>query len=545
MLLRLRGMIRLTCLFLAFTHQAIAGSAPVLTADQWRSDLRFVYEQMQKKHKNLFHLMPKTTFDAAVASLDRRIPDLTTEQIEVELAKLVALVGDGHTAFELTVPFGMHGVQGRLSFPVDLYLFSDGLFLRSADQRYAAVVGGKVIKIGPYEVDKAIELALPLVSRDNDMDAKGRVPRIFTRPELMKGLGLSASLEEVQFTIEKDGKASSITVRAVPYEGKQRWIDAAPAVRPLWQSHPEDFYWFQYLPDTRTLYVQYNAVANKADEPIPAFFDRVFAAADKSPVDRFVLDMRNNDGGNNYLNRPILLGIIRHTALDKKGTFFTIVGRQTFSAAMNLANQLERYTNVTFVGEPTGGRPNSYGDNTPIEAPNSKLKIFVSTLWWQDQDPRDTRPWIAPQVAVGMSSDDYFRGIDRAMTEIQNYAPSEPIGERLRRAISNNDWKKAREELHAFLADRRNRYMSVERYLNSFGYELAAKGEVETAIQVFQLNVDAYPESANVYDSLAEAYLKHGDRQRALENYQKALKLNPSNAGASEAINRLQKETVH
>jgi hypothetical protein len=524
--------------------QIPAATVPSLTPEQWKSDVHYLYEQMAKKHKNLYHLTPKSAFDAAVAALDSRISNLTAEQIEVEIAKFVAMVGDGHTVFELTVPFGMHGVQGRDAFPIDLYFFSDGLFIRSADPHYAAIVGGKVVRIGSYTADDAIHAALALVSRDNDMDAISRMPRIFTVPELVKGLGLSSSREEVQFTIDKNGQTSTVTVRAQPYEGKEGWVDAASGAnpRPLRQSHPGDIYWFEYLPAARMLYVQYNAVTNKPGETIATFFDRVFEVADKSPVDSFVLDIRNNGGGNNFLNKPILLGIIRHTALDRKGKFFTIIGRETFSAAMNLTNQLERFTNVTFVGEPTGGKPNSYGDNTPIEAPNSKLKVFVSTLWWQDQGPRDARQWIAPQIAADMSSVDYIQGSDPALKAIEEYSTSESIEERLRRDVSGRDWSKAGRELHDFLTDRRNRYTNIESDLNRLGYELMSQRDLEAAIKIFQLNAEAYPRSSNVYDSLAEAYMNHGDTNLAIENYQKSFELNPNNTSAVEAIKKLKQQ---
>ncbi len=207
---------------------------------------------------------------------------------------------------------------------------------------------------------------------------------------------------------------------------------------------------------------------------------------------------------------------------------------------MNLANQLERFTNVTFVGEPTGGKPNSYGDNTPIEAPNSKLKVFVSTLWWQDQDPRDTRPWIAPQIATDMSSLDYIQGRDPALEAIEESSRSESLEERLRRDASAHDWNKAGRELHDFLADRRNRYANVEGDLNRLGYELMRHGDLEAAIGIFRLNVVAYPRSANVYDSLAEAYMNHGDTELAVENYKKSLELNSGNTNAVEMIKKLE-----
>lgn len=212
--------------------QVPAATVPSLTPEQWKSDVHYLYEQMAKKHKDLYHLTPKSTFDVGVAALESSIPNLTADQIEVEIAKLVAMVGDGHTVFELTVPFGMHGVQGRSFFPIDLYLFSDGLFVRSADPRYANIVGGRVVRIGPYTADDAIHAALALVSRDNDIDAMSRVPRIFTVPELMKGLGLSSSTDEARFAIDQNGHTSTVTIKAHPYESKQGWVDAAPGGRP-------------------------------------------------------------------------------------------------------------------------------------------------------------------------------------------------------------------------------------------------------------------------------------------------------------------------
>ena len=78
-----------------------------------------------------------------------------------------------------------------------------------------------------------------------------------------------------------------------------------------------------------------------------------------------------------------------------------------------------------------------------------------------------------------------------------------------------------------------------EKVLNSRGYELLRKGDVEGAIRVFQRNVEAYPESANVYDSLGEAYVAAGDRARAIESYRRALALDPRSKSARYALERL------
>ena len=58
---------------------------------------------------------------------------------------------------------------------------------------------------------------------------------------------------------------------------------------------------------------------------------------------------------------------------------------------MNCVNRMKLNTQTLFVGEPTVSGSNHYGDNAPIVLPNSKLTVRLSTLWWLDMDPSDTR----------------------------------------------------------------------------------------------------------------------------------------------------------
>ncbi len=83
-------------------------------------------------------------------------------------------------------------------------------------------------------------------------------------------------------------------------------------------------------------------------------------------------------------------------------------------------------------------------------------------------------------------------------------------------------------------------YDFAEPELNQLGYQLLATGKIRDAVEIFKLNVEAYPQGFNTYDSLAEAYMKLDEREPAIANYKKSLELNPRNTNAVEMLKRLE-----
>jgi len=81
-----------------------------------------------------------------------------------------------------------------------------------------------------------------------------------------------------------------------------------------------------------------------------------------------------------------------------------------------------------------------------------------------------------------------------------------------------------------------------EKAYNSLGYNLMNQQKYEEAIGVFKLNVKLYPNSWNVYDSLAEAYMKIGNKEHAIKTYEKSLVLNPQNDNAMGMLNILREK---
>ncbi len=81
--------------------------------------------------------------------------------------------------------------------------------------------------------------------------------------------------------------------------------------------------------------------------------------------------------------------------------------------------------------------------------------------------------------------------------------------------------------------------MASEEQINRLGYQLLNNREYASAITVFQENIQNHPQSANVYDSLAEALQKSGDKEGAIQNYKKSLALFKGNSNAIIQLEKL------
>lgn len=87
-------------------------------------------------------------------------------------------------------------------------------------------------------------------------------------------------------------------------------------------------------------------------------------------------------------------------------------------------------------------------------------------------------------------------------------------------------------------------YSIREGEMNNVGYRFLQSGKEKEAIEVFKLNVISYPKSANVYDSLGEAYLEDGNKELANKNYKKSLEINPDNTNAIKVLQKLESKRI-
>ena len=395
---------------------------------KWRADLAFMADSVPPRHPSFYHAVSRERYRAALDSLSSRLPALAQHEAVVELARIVALVGDGHTRLTLpwdegagfftghaaTAPSKIDGLAFR-QYPIRLGLFGDTLYVTRADSLHRDLLGGRLVRVGNRSATEAMALVEPTVSRDNGSQVRGLLPISMVCPEILAARGVVSDMERVPVIVEREGRSIETVLEPAPMGVTVSWIEARSGEPPLRDRYPERSHWFRVLPGTKTVYARYRAVMDDKDESVAQFADSLFAAVGRTHADRLILDLRGNVGGNGFLNKPVLQHLIRAERLYRPGGLWAIVDRGTFSAAVMLAADLEMRTPTILVGESTGGHPNSWGDAKRIVLPNTGLTVRVSSLYWQLTSPQDTRDAIEPHVPVAETFADWRLNRDPAL----------------------------------------------------------------------------------------------------------------------------------
>jgi hypothetical protein len=185
-------------------------------------------------------------------------------------------------------------------------------------------------------------------------------------------------------------------------------------------------FWHEVLPDGKTMYCQLNGIGH-GKQFFHRYFEKLFAEIESAGVERLVLDLRWNGGGNTFLNAPLIEGILRSEKFRKPGNLFVIVSRNTFSAAINTTVDLERRTTAILVGEPPSSPPNFVGESVEVVLPASHWPLSISDLWWQTSYPMDYRQMISPQIYAPPTAAALRAHRDPALEAIEAYIAANPV----------------------------------------------------------------------------------------------------------------------
>lgn len=375
--------------------------------ERWTADLNALTARIMTVHPNPYTRASPEEFAMEVQTLRQRIPSLTDAGVVVGFARILALLNDSHSAISLT-----QTGSGVRRYPLGFRWFSDGLYVTVAPESRVRLIGARVRAINGRRLEEVYEAVRPWLSHDTESWYRYQTQTALAAVELLQAAGIVG--EDMALRLEAEAPDGEIFEEAVPLSSGtlvEGPLQARPRL-PHYRRFPALDYWFDYLEDSRTLYIQYNRCRSNALLPISMFAAEVVRFAEAHQPVRWVIDVRENSGGSSVwfqqllheLSEAVRVGRIPYPA---EGAF-GLTGKKTFSSGTLAAHEMQK-SGMTLVGETTGGRVSWFGENLPFYLPHSGLALTVSTRIIGNPE---TGPAIEPHLQVEFPARAYFANED-------------------------------------------------------------------------------------------------------------------------------------
>ena len=393
----------------------------------WQEDLSAFLEILHAEHDNPYFHTPRAEFELAIAEYRAALPGLSRPERITGFARLVAMVGDGHTWMPMhPLPFdGLPPGPGFSSLPVRLELFDDGLYIIGALGSHADLLGARVIGIGGVPTEQAVARVMELLPQDATNFAREFVAEWLMQIELLVALGM-ANGDQATLSLKRGGESRTVDLTALDGRAMYDWIfstDGGATGQEDWQIATEQQpFWMQAFDghiriadlDGAT-YLQITEIRDGADQSFAETAQTAVRQAEARDEPALIIDLRRCLGGDGTLNEGLVHAVAESESLNRDGQLMVLTGRSTHSAAVMLVSALEQRTAARFIGQATADRPNHYGETNIFVTPNSALPIIYASEYYQTSTPDDQRRFRAPDIAVPYTFEDYESGTDTVL----------------------------------------------------------------------------------------------------------------------------------
>lgn len=375
------------------------------TQKGFEEDLEYLAKALPQKHVNLFAKISRSEFESKIAFIKSKIDSLDEDAFLNELFKLMVAVGDEHTRVE---PQAMY----RYILPLQFASFKEGIFVVATDSAHADLLLAKVLNVNGMPINDVLNKFKTIIPNDNSSYFISLALYYLGNVSILKGADILSSKEEANYTFEN----TKGEIRNASF----KLSDAHKMVRvtqPL-QSDAHSGsgnYWYKYDPVHHSLYFNYVNCKDDAQYPFERFTSELFESIASNKPEKIILDLRYNGGGNSKMLAPFLHKI-KNSYLNKKGCFYVLIGKTTFSSALLNAIDLKRNFNTILVGEATAGSINHYGETRSFELPNTQAAVIYSTKYFEEWKGKNGP--LHPDVEIGYSVENFKNGKDEALEYI-------------------------------------------------------------------------------------------------------------------------------
>ncbi len=323
-----------------------------------------ILETLEKEHINLYHDISKEKILKHIENINK-INDMTETKFDLEMLKLFALFKDAHTSYWTDyVP-----TDKRLTYIHDKFYVLD-----NENWKEIACFG----KLKANELVKKLE---PLVNYETQ-EWLNRSIKV-----LVNNLYIYEMLELID-----NNKLNLILVDGSNLElCKQKNLNQKQNV----QNTP---YSFKIL-DGNILYFRYRKCWEDKEYPFSKFLKEIKAVIDKDNISEYILDLRDNTGGNSEILNPYQ-DLVR--VKNMKGVL--LINNGVFSSGRFAVARFKKEFKTPLIGQPTGGAAKSYGYTKPLEVEGKKFSASIKL--WDFSDIFGYEGAIQPDILVDESIED-------------------------------------------------------------------------------------------------------------------------------------------
>lgn len=397
-----------------------------------KEDLEYLKESLEEVHPMAAKGLPEATIQMFNKYQD--IEEMPIEKFVNIANEILTTLGDSHTSITSN--------RDSRGLPIQSAMVDGELYvIKSKD----LCPGDQIIRVGGTSVEELLEKMKTYRAAENEYWLQVQFEEIWIERQFLEYCGIETERGAVIVEAMRSGKIVTETMRFTPF---------AYTYKPVKKNADKPIVSYE-IDKSKNLCTLTLTKCEFSDEYIKVIRE-MFDEIKKEEVQHLAIDVRGNTGGNSLVANEIIKylpiniykqgGGIRRLSLAAKeqrgfwlgrgrlgservqriknnkyegynyaGDIYVLVDQYTFSSAMMLATMLKDNNLATIIGEPTGGKPHSYGDVLQFQLPNSLIRYTISyTEWFRGNEDKNEEDSLYPDYRVEYSLEDILSKEDKA-----------------------------------------------------------------------------------------------------------------------------------
>ena len=377
----------------------------VVFANNHDEDIYTFIDQLEDRHVDLYHKVSKVEVNEDIAALRAGSANLSNSEMIIGLMKILSKIGDSHTSLQ---------AWSHLNFlPYEVEWLSDGVWVKSIMPGHEMALGQRIDAINGTPINQVLDSLRTLAAFENESNFKFLAVTYLRVPEFLQAFSFASPASPITLNLA-NGQDLELKPEELSLSSIYQMIN-----KPLYLKNTTDYYWMEEQEDNRLLYIQYNKAKSRNDLTFQDFTNQIMQEIDDNTTfKKIVVDLRLNTGGNSSIARPLIQELRKRVDSGrlKAKDIYIVIGRRTFSSGLLNAWELHESFDPQLIGEPTGGKPNHFGEIQNFSLPNSGIKVWYSTKFFELSPTADDA--LKPDVLIELNGNQLLNGKDPVMEYI-------------------------------------------------------------------------------------------------------------------------------